>query len=80
MQSTHIVNKGTCGVLDVFGPTLEFLILPEDVDGAYCVMTGTIPQVFQRLFTAILILRVFFWSREPFGHCLNEMGSSNGWT
>jgi hypothetical protein len=29
MQSTHIVNEGTYGVLDEFGPTLEFLILPE---------------------------------------------------
>jgi len=43
MQSTHIVNEGTYGVLDVFGPTLEFLILPEAADGPYCVMMGTIP-------------------------------------
>jgi len=33
MQSTHIVNEGTYGVLDVFGPTLEFLILPEEGGG-----------------------------------------------
>ena len=43
MQSTQIVNEGTNGVLDVFGPTLEFLILPEEADSAYCVMTGTMP-------------------------------------
>jgi quercetin dioxygenase-like cupin family protein len=43
MQSAHIVNEGTYGVLDVFGPTLEFLILPEEADGSCCVMTGTIP-------------------------------------
>jgi len=43
MQSTHIVNEGTHGVLDVFGPTLEFLILPGEADSAYCVMMGTIP-------------------------------------
>jgi quercetin dioxygenase-like cupin family protein len=44
MQSAHIVNEGTYGVLDVFGPTLEFLIFPEEADGGgYCVMTGTIP-------------------------------------
>jgi quercetin dioxygenase-like cupin family protein len=43
MQSIHIVNEGTYGVLDVFGPTLEFFILPEKADGTYCVMTGTIP-------------------------------------
>jgi quercetin dioxygenase-like cupin family protein len=43
MQSAQIVNEGTNGVLDVFGPTLDFLILPEEADSAYCVMTGTIP-------------------------------------
>jgi len=43
MQSTHIVNEGTHGALDVFGPPLEFFILPEEAGGAYCVMTGTIP-------------------------------------
>jgi quercetin dioxygenase-like cupin family protein len=43
MQSAHIVNEGTYGVLDVFGPTLEFLISPEEADGTCCVMTGTIP-------------------------------------
>jgi len=43
MQSTHIANEGTYGVLDVFGPTLEFLILPEEGESASCVMAGTIP-------------------------------------
>jgi len=43
MQSAQIVNEGSYGVLDVFGPTLEFLSLPEEADGAYCMMTGTIP-------------------------------------
>jgi quercetin dioxygenase-like cupin family protein len=43
MHSTRIVNDGTYGVLDVFGPTLEFLISPEKADSPYCVMTGTIP-------------------------------------
>src|SRR5258708_1761831 len=42
MQSTHIIKEGTYGVLDVFGPTLEFLILPEQADGAYCAMMGSI--------------------------------------
>jgi quercetin dioxygenase-like cupin family protein len=43
MQSTQIIRQGTYGVLDVFGPTLEFLILPEHADGTYCAITGTIP-------------------------------------
>jgi hypothetical protein len=59
MQSTHIVNEGTYGVLEVFGPTLELSILPEEAEGAYCTMTGTIPQVFRCLFIAILILKAF---------------------
>jgi hypothetical protein len=33
MQTTHIVLRGTYGVLDVFGPTVEFLALPEETDG-----------------------------------------------
>ena len=43
MQSSHIVKDGTYGVFDVFGPTLEFLILPGEADSGYCVMKGTIP-------------------------------------
>ena len=44
MQScSHIVQEGTYGVFVVFGPTLEFLISPGQVDSAYCVMKGTIP-------------------------------------
>jgi hypothetical protein len=48
MQSTHIVNEGTYGVLDVFGPTLEFLILPEEADGAYCAMCRQIQILARR--------------------------------
>jgi quercetin dioxygenase-like cupin family protein len=43
IQSTHIVNKGTYGSLEMFGPTVEFLTLPEGADAAYCVMMGVIP-------------------------------------
>jgi quercetin dioxygenase-like cupin family protein len=41
-QTTRLVRRGTHGVLDVFGPTVEFLILPEETEG-YCVLIGTIP-------------------------------------
>jgi quercetin dioxygenase-like cupin family protein len=44
MLNTLIVNQGTYGALDVFGPTIEFLTLPEESDIAYCVMKGTIPS------------------------------------
>lgn len=31
------------GILDVLGPTIEFLTSPEETDAVYCVMKGTIP-------------------------------------
>jgi quercetin dioxygenase-like cupin family protein len=43
MNATHIVSKGTSGVLNVLGPTIEFLS-PEEPDALYCVMLGTIPR------------------------------------
>ena len=50
MQATHLVHattrlvpRGTYGVLDVFGPTVEFLTLPGETDAGYCVMIGTVP-------------------------------------
>src|SRR5258708_19543785 len=41
MQTAYVVNKGT--VLDVCGPTVEFLNSPEETDAVYCIMIGTIP-------------------------------------
>jgi quercetin dioxygenase-like cupin family protein len=43
MQTSYIVNRGMYGVLDVLGPTVEFLTPPEDADAPYCAMIGTIP-------------------------------------
>jgi quercetin dioxygenase-like cupin family protein len=43
MNTTYIVHRKRQGSLDVFGPTIEFLTLPEEMDGSYCVMMGTIP-------------------------------------
>jgi quercetin dioxygenase-like cupin family protein len=43
MPTPYIVNKGMRGVLDVFGPTVEFLTSPSEVEAVYCVMMGTIP-------------------------------------
>ena len=42
-HSTQFVHRGAHGVLDVFGPTVEFLTLPEEPDTDYCAMIGTIP-------------------------------------
>jgi quercetin dioxygenase-like cupin family protein len=43
MQATYVVNRGMYGVLDVLGPTVEFLTPPEETDAVYCVIKGTIP-------------------------------------
>jgi len=43
MRVTHIVKKGPYGVLDVLGPTIEFLTSPEEADAVYCIFKGTIP-------------------------------------
>jgi len=43
MQTAHIVNRKIHCVLDVLGPTVEFLASPEESDAVYCVMIGTIP-------------------------------------
>jgi hypothetical protein len=79
MQSTHIVNEGTYGVLEVFGPTLELSILPEEAEGAYCTMTGTIPPGVSVPLHSHPDIESFFWCREPSRQCLSEMGGSNGW-
>jgi quercetin dioxygenase-like cupin family protein len=42
MQTTQLVRRGTYGVLDVFGPTVEFLTPPEETDAGYSVMIGTV--------------------------------------
>jgi quercetin dioxygenase-like cupin family protein len=41
-KTARILRRGTHEILDVLGPTVEFLNLPES-DAGYCVMIGTIP-------------------------------------
>jgi quercetin dioxygenase-like cupin family protein len=41
MESAHVVTRGTYGVLDVLGPTIELLTPTENA--LYCVMLGTLP-------------------------------------
>jgi quercetin dioxygenase-like cupin family protein len=43
MQTAYVVNKGKGTVLDVCGPTVEFLNSPDEKDAACCIMIGTIP-------------------------------------
>src|SRR5262249_39546143 len=42
-KPTQFVRRGLYVVLDLFGPTVEFLTLPEEPGAAYCVTLGTIP-------------------------------------
>ena len=44
MSSILIRQGGANASLDVFGPTIEFLTSPEQGDGSYCVMMGTVPR------------------------------------
>jgi hypothetical protein len=41
--STHRVIESACETLDVFGPSVQFLVAPQGSDEAPCVVKGTIP-------------------------------------
>jgi hypothetical protein len=42
----HDIAQGTdCPVLDVLGPTIEFLTSPDEADDRLCVMRGVIPPL-----------------------------------
>jgi hypothetical protein len=43
MEASPESNKKSHVVLDVLGPTVEFLVLPSDCEGGYCVINGNIP-------------------------------------
>jgi quercetin dioxygenase-like cupin family protein len=43
METIYLLDKVMRGVLDVFGPTVEFLTPPSEADAVYCVMKGTVP-------------------------------------
>jgi quercetin dioxygenase-like cupin family protein len=43
MEPSHGFNKKSHAVLDVLGPTVEFLVLPSECAGDYCVIRGTVP-------------------------------------
>lgn len=38
-----VKNPSTGKVLELFGPTVEFLTSPEDAQNDFCVLRGTIP-------------------------------------
>jgi quercetin dioxygenase-like cupin family protein len=43
MDASRGSNKKPDVVLDVLGPTVEFLVLPSESAAGYCIMKGTIP-------------------------------------
>jgi quercetin dioxygenase-like cupin family protein len=43
MHTNHPVSTSIHEVLDVLGPTVEFLTPPSEAGAVYCVMKGTIP-------------------------------------
>ena len=42
-SSSHLVTQSDCETLDVFGPSVQFLVAPQANDEAPCVLKGTIP-------------------------------------
>ena len=40
---TNIVLQRECKALELFGPSVQFLVVPQPSDEAPCVMKGTIP-------------------------------------
>jgi len=44
MDASRESNKKPHVVLDVLGPTVEFLVLPSESAAGYCIMKGTIPS------------------------------------
>jgi hypothetical protein len=56
-------NPTTGLVIELFGPTLEFLTSPEDEHNDFCVLKGTIPPTTMFRFTVIPIRRTFLSSR-----------------
>lgn len=43
MNATTIARRGADGVIDLLGPTIEFLSSPLDPTAIYCLMIGIIP-------------------------------------
>jgi quercetin dioxygenase-like cupin family protein len=43
IEISHGRDKQSRIVLDVLGPTVEFLVLPSETAAGYCVLKGTIP-------------------------------------
>jgi hypothetical protein len=43
VHTTQLLREIMRGVLDILGPTVEFLTLPSEHGGVYCVLKGTIP-------------------------------------
>ena len=72
MEPSHGFNKKSHAVLDVLGPTVEFLVLPSECAGDYCVIRGTIPPGVSVPLHSHQTVRVFFrppavsklWSSE----------------
>jgi quercetin dioxygenase-like cupin family protein len=42
-SSAHLVIESDCETLDLFGPTIQFLVAPQANDESPCVLRGTIP-------------------------------------
>jgi anti-sigma factor ChrR (cupin superfamily) len=66
MPATQLVRESSYGVLDVLGPTVEFLTAPSEKDAEFCVMRGTIPPGVSVPLHSHADFETFFCSPEPY--------------
>src|SRR5260370_41705137 len=67
-------------VLDVLGPTVEFLVLPSEWAGDYAWSGASSHAVSPSLFTVIRTTRVFFYALDSFRLWSSTRINSNGST
>ena len=71
-------NKEPHVVLDVLGPTVEFLVLPSESTAGYCIMKGTIPPGVSVPLHSHPDDEIFFFSLAGFRLWTSKRMVSNG--
>ena len=78
MDVAQILNRATCDVLDLLGPTVEILTSPKDADAAYCIMLGSLPPGASVPLHSHADAETFMFSRDVSRWSRREKANSNG--
>jgi quercetin dioxygenase-like cupin family protein len=78
MEPSHRSNTKSHVVLDVLGPTVEFMVLPSESEDRYCVLKGTIPPGVSVPLHSHPDDESFFYSPAPFRLWYSGRVLSNG--